>query len=300
MGYTLEQGDQWALAEDLQVLLFDEDLRFFNDVFREEAEFRPNITVVALSQLTVRHCPPGTRGVLMEELIQLKKTMSKSVRDYSREFRTLLRMIPFLEHGENEAVPEADVVRMYRMGMPINWQVEFHRISRGWDLPSMEDQFELIERNEKESELLRGNRNRSTQQQPQQRSNAKKGNDQRPKNDNQGRANKYCGYCKRNKHNNSECFRDPSSPAYPPHNSGGQQSHRQHQQAQAFNGNRRANNSMAAMQEQMEEMAAMMRTLKKRQDDDYAATQFYETPRHHSMASMDDMAAMTIEGAPRM
>ncbi|OWZ16093.1 Pol Polyprotein [Phytophthora megakarya] len=238
----------------------------------------------------------------MDELMQLKKTMSKSVCDYSREFRTLLRMIPFLEHGENEAVPEADVVRMYKMGMPINWQVELHRISRGWDLPSMEAQFELIERNEKESELLRGNRNRNKEQQPQQRSNAKKGNNQGPKNDNQGRANKYCGYCKRNNHNNNECFRDPSSPAYRPRNNsgGGQQPHRHHQPAQSFNGNRRANNSMAAMQEQMEEMAAMMRTLNQRQDDEYAAAQFYETPRHDSMASMEDMAAMTTESAPRM
>ncbi|KAG1699706.1 hypothetical protein DVH05_012598 [Phytophthora capsici] len=71
MGYTLEQGDQWAVAEDLQALLFDEGLRL-------------NITVVTLRQLTTRHCPPGTRGVLMDELMQLKKTMSKSVRDYSR------------------------------------------------------------------------------------------------------------------------------------------------------------------------------------------------------------------------
>ncbi|KAG1691934.1 hypothetical protein DVH05_026094 [Phytophthora capsici] len=52
------------------------------------------------------------------------------------------------------------------------------------------------------------------------------------------------------------------------------------------------------MQEQMDEMAAMMRTLKKRQDDEYAAAKFYETLRHHSMASMEDMAAMTTKGSP--
>lgn len=304
MGYTMEQGDQWALAEDIQVLLFDEDLRFFNDIIREEAEFRPNITVVALRQLTARHCPPGTRGALMDELMQLKKTMNKSVRDYSREFRTLLRMIPFLEHGESEAVPEADVVRMYKAGMPINWQIELHRISRSWDLPSMEAQFELIERNEKESELLRGNRNRNKEQQPQQRSNVKKGNNQRPKNDNQGRANKYCGYCKRNNHNNSECFRDPSSPAYRPRNNSGsghgQQPHRQQQQGRNFNNGRGGPNAMAVMQEQIEEMAAMMRTLKQRQDDEFAAAKFYDAPSRNSMASMEDMAAMSSDGAPRM
>ncbi|KAG1699705.1 hypothetical protein DVH05_012597 [Phytophthora capsici] len=54
------------------------------------------------------------------------------------------------------------------------------------------------------------------------------------------------------------------------------------------------------MQEQMDEMAAMMRTLKTRQDDEYAAAKLYETPRHHSMASMEGMAAMTTEGSSCM
>ncbi|OWZ17661.1 Gag-pol fusion protein [Phytophthora megakarya] len=36
----------------------------------------------------------------------------------------ILRLIPFLEHGENEPMPEADTVRMFRLGMPINWQVK--------------------------------------------------------------------------------------------------------------------------------------------------------------------------------
>ncbi|KAF4142860.1 hypothetical protein GN958_ATG07923 [Phytophthora infestans] len=156
MGYTLDQGDQWAMAEDIQVLLFDESLRFFNDIFREEAEFRPNITLMALRQLTTRHCSPGTCGVLIDELMQLRKKKGTNVKEYSREFRTLLRMFPFLEHGENEAVPEADIVRMYKMDMPVDWQVELHRVSRGWDLPSMEAQFDLIERNERDSEVLRG------------------------------------------------------------------------------------------------------------------------------------------------
>ncbi|KAG6596090.1 Pol Polyprotein [Phytophthora cinnamomi] len=78
MGYTLDQGDQWVLAEDMQILLFEEDQRYFNDIFREEAEFRPNITVIALKQLTARHGPPGTRGVLMDELMQLRKKKGTS------------------------------------------------------------------------------------------------------------------------------------------------------------------------------------------------------------------------------
>ncbi|KAG6610759.1 Pol Polyprotein [Phytophthora cinnamomi] len=39
MGYTIDQGDQWVMAEVIQVLLFDEDLRCFNDIYRDEVEF---------------------------------------------------------------------------------------------------------------------------------------------------------------------------------------------------------------------------------------------------------------------
>ncbi|KAI9984016.1 hypothetical protein PInf_005306 [Phytophthora infestans] len=209
MGYTLDQEDQWEMAEDIQVLLFDQSLRFFNEIFREEAEFRPNITILALTQLTARRCPPGTRGVLMDELMQLQKKKGTPVKEYSREFRTLLRIFPFLEHGENEAVPEADIVRMYKMGMPVDWQVELHRVSRGWDLPSMDAQFELIESNERDSEVLRGQRQRQRDQQRRQRQNERSCNNQRPRNNNQGRNDKYCSFCKRNNHNGNECFRDP-------------------------------------------------------------------------------------------
>ncbi|KAF4127726.1 hypothetical protein GN958_ATG23092 [Phytophthora infestans] len=247
MVYTLDQGDQWAMAEDIQVLLFDENLRFFNDVFREEAEFRPNITLMALRQLTAIHCPPGTRGVLMDELMQLRKKKGTNVREYSREFRTLLRMFPFLEHGENEAVPEADIVRMYKLGMPVDWQVELHH------------------------------------QQPRQRQNERSRNNQRPRNNNQGRNDKYCSFCKRNNHNGNECFRDPASPAYRPRNSGGAQyqPNRNHQTKTFGGGNRNAynntnNSSMTAMQGQIAEMAAMMKTLKQRQDDDSSRHGMYE------------------------
>ncbi|KAG3110467.1 hypothetical protein PI124_g7848 [Phytophthora idaei] len=54
------------------------------------------------------------------------------------------------------------------------------------------------------------------------------------------------------------------------------------------------------MQEQISEMAAMMKTLKKRQDDEFAAAQFYDTSPRNTMASMVEMAVMSLEADPRM
>ncbi|KAF4138882.1 hypothetical protein GN958_ATG11839 [Phytophthora infestans] len=238
MGYTLDQGDQWVMVEDIQVLL-------------KEAEFRPNITLMALKQLTARYCPPGTRGVLMDELMQLRKKRGQIAR-------------------RKRSRAEADIVRMYRLGMPVDWQVELHRVSRGWDLRSMEAQFELIERNERESEVLRG-------------------------------------FCKKNNHNGNECFRDPASPAYRPRNSCGAQyqPNRNHQTKNFGGGSRNAynntnNSSMAAMQGQIAEMAAMMKTLKQRQDDEYAAVQFYDNSLHDTMASRVEMATAPGDCGLRM
>ncbi|KAE8892936.1 hypothetical protein PF005_g11084 [Phytophthora fragariae] len=158
MQYGYESEDQLAFVEDIQLLLFDEDLHFFNDFVREEAQLKPDVAIAGLRHLTTRHCPAGTRGLVMDELTQLKKKRGDTVRQYSSSFRMLLRMIPFLEHGENEAVAEADAVRMYRLGMPVDWQVEVNRISHIWDLASIETQFELIERNERDEAILRNNR----------------------------------------------------------------------------------------------------------------------------------------------
>ncbi|KAF4134711.1 hypothetical protein GN958_ATG15967 [Phytophthora infestans] len=269
MGYTLDQGDQWAMAQDIQVLQFDENLRFFSDIFREEVELQPNITLMALRQLTPRHCPPGTRGVLMDELMQLRKKKGTNVREYNREFRTLLRMFSCSDYGENEAVPEADIVRMYKMGMPVNWQVELHPTSTA--------------------------------------SKREERNNQRPRNNNQGRNDKYCSFCKRNYHNGNKCFRDPASPAYRPRNSSGAQYqlNRNHQTKNFGGGDRNAynnsnNSSMAAMQGQIAEMAAMMKTLKQRQNDEYAAVQFYDYSLHDTMASRAEMATAPGDCEPRM
>ncbi|EGZ08742.1 hypothetical protein PHYSODRAFT_318692 [Phytophthora sojae] len=119
MRYTLSQEDQFALADDMQLLLFEEDLRQFNDVVREEAQNRPDVAVAGIRQLTMRHCPPETRGAPMDELAQLRKKKGVT---------------------------------------PVDCQVEVNRISRRWELSAMEAQFELIERNERDEALLRNSR----------------------------------------------------------------------------------------------------------------------------------------------
>ncbi|OWZ19170.1 hypothetical protein PHMEG_0006611, partial [Phytophthora megakarya] len=78
MRYTHEHDDQLAFVEDIQLLLFDEDLHFFNDFVREEVQLRPDVAVAGLRHLTARHCPAGTRGMLMDELTQLKKVRSNT------------------------------------------------------------------------------------------------------------------------------------------------------------------------------------------------------------------------------
>lgn len=173
----------------------------------------------------------------------------------------------------------------------------------------MEGQFELIERNERDSELLRGSRDRHRDQQPRQCANEKKDNNQRPRNNTQGRSGKYCGFCKRNNHNGTECFRDPTSPAYRPRNNGGgqPQPNRNQPGRNLGGGDNRSgynrynsNASMAAMQEKISDMAAMVKALKRRQDDECAAAQFYDTSPQDTMASMVETTAMMPEADPRM
>ncbi|KAJ8525279.1 hypothetical protein ON010_g15835 [Phytophthora cinnamomi] len=168
-----------------------------------------------------------------------------------------LRVILFLEHGENEAVAEADAVRMYRLGMPIDWQVEVNRISRIWDLESIETQFELIERNEHDDAILRNGRPKRNAPKQQQGSNRNNGTRRQPadprhhQNSTRVAGDKYCDYCKKNNHNDDHCFRNPASPAFRPR--GGNN----------YPGRRtRGPSAMAAMQTQMTEMAAMVTAIK--------------------------------------
>ncbi|OWY92288.1 hypothetical protein PHMEG_00038773 [Phytophthora megakarya] len=151
MGYQNTEEDQFAFVEDLQVLLFDDDLLMFNDVVVEEQLEHVDVAIHSLRRLTMVHCPPGTRTLIIDELTDLRKT--------ARAFRKLNRYLTFID--ENEAIPEADCVRMYKSGMPIEWQIEVSRLSRSWDFAGLEQQFELIERVENEAEALR-NRRRPT------------------------------------------------------------------------------------------------------------------------------------------
>ncbi|KAG6604627.1 Pol Polyprotein [Phytophthora cinnamomi] len=138
-----DEEDQVAFVEDIQVLLFDEDQQQFNDSVTEESILR---LTTALQRLTEIHCPDGTRGVILDKMSVVKKTRGVSVREYIRSIRKLGRMLNYIM--DNEAIPTSDVVRMYKSGMPIHWQIEANRLSRSWEYNDLVHQFELIERNE--------------------------------------------------------------------------------------------------------------------------------------------------------
>ncbi|KAL3664806.1 hypothetical protein V7S43_009986 [Phytophthora oleae] len=121
MGYSQSDDDQLDFVEDIQVLLLhDDDLMMFNDIVGEEQMMTTKVAIHALRRLIVVHCPPRTRALIMAQLVLMKKLRTRSVREYARNFRKLLRMIQFLE--ENEPVLEADVVCMFKNGMPVDWQ----------------------------------------------------------------------------------------------------------------------------------------------------------------------------------
>ncbi|KAJ8558974.1 hypothetical protein ON010_g8474 [Phytophthora cinnamomi] len=156
VGYQSTEEDQFAFVEDLQALLVDDDLLMFNDAVAEEQLDHVDAAIHALRQLTLAHCPPGTRTIIIDELSNLRKTQAMSVREYSRAFKKLNRYITFID--DSEPIPQADCVRIYKNGMPIEWQIEVSRLSRSWDLAGLERQFELIERVEQEGEALRSRR----------------------------------------------------------------------------------------------------------------------------------------------
>ncbi|KAE9019769.1 hypothetical protein PF011_g5690 [Phytophthora fragariae] len=121
MGYSQNDADQLDFVEDVQVLLHDDDLLLFNETVAEEQYVSNNVAIQALRRLTAVHCPPGTRALIMDQLIQTKKTRTMTV--------------------------QADLVRMFKSAMPVDWQLQLNRHARTWDLTSMEAQFEAIERN---------------------------------------------------------------------------------------------------------------------------------------------------------
>ncbi|ETP14887.1 hypothetical protein F441_10210 [Phytophthora nicotianae CJ01A1] len=191
----------------------------------------------------------------MDELVQAKKTRTMTVREYARNFRKLLRMISFVE--ENDPVPEADLTRMSKTGMPNDWQLELNRHARTWDLASMEAKFEAIERNEKEAEVLRSGRSMQRRQGEQQGKPTKTSErhhqgSQQPDRSGKKTARskpKQCTYCNKKGHLDTEYFRNPNSPSYKPRGD-----HAGHQ----------SRNTFAVMQEQVTQMAAMMEAMKKK------------------------------------
>ncbi|DBA01908.1 TPA: hypothetical protein N0F65_005097, partial [Lagenidium giganteum] len=65
-GYGQSDTEQQAFAEDIQLLLFSEDLQMFNDIVYEHNAPSPNRVVVALRVLTSIHYPLGTRGLIVD------------------------------------------------------------------------------------------------------------------------------------------------------------------------------------------------------------------------------------------
>ncbi|OWY90435.1 hypothetical protein PHMEG_00041439, partial [Phytophthora megakarya] len=135
MGNGPNEEDQFSFVEDVQLSLFDENLLRFHDFFVEEQTEQ-------------------TRALIVGELSDLKKLRNKTVRKYTRQFRGLLRMLPFAD--EYDPIADTDLVRMYKDGLPIHWQLEINRLYRTWDLNGMILQWEIIERNEREEEMWRG------------------------------------------------------------------------------------------------------------------------------------------------
>ncbi|ETP46012.1 hypothetical protein F442_07686 [Phytophthora nicotianae P10297] len=263
MGYTHSDEDQLDFVEDVQVLLQDDDLLMFNEIVAEERLTSTNVALQAFRRLTAVHCPPGTRALIMDELVQAKKTRTMTVREYARNFRKLLRMIPFVE--ENDPVPE-DLTRMFKTGMPIDWQLELNRHARTWDLASMEAKFEAIECNERK--VVRSGRSMQRRQgeqqgKPKKTSERHHQGSQQPDRSGKKTARskpKQCTYSNKKGHLDTECFRNPNSPSYKPRGD-----HAGHQSRNAF----------AVMQEQVTQMAAMMDAIKKRQDEEFSAMRFY-------------------------
>ncbi|GMF44513.1 unnamed protein product [Phytophthora fragariaefolia] len=257
-----------------------------------------------IQRLTESHCPDGTRGMILDEMSALKKTRNVSVGEYTRSFRKLGRMLNYIT--DNEAIPTSDVIRMYKNGMPIDWQIEVNRLSRSWEYNDLVHQFELIEGNEQEEEVLRnsgrGSRSRAGQsaQQQQKGKNQERGQAPRQNNQNsqsrgqprQHRNNdnngKYCMFCKRNNHLDAQCFRDPESPAYRPRrpNNRGSGTNKNHNNV--GDGSDRA---FAAMQEQVAEMAPMMQEMKRRQEEELNALRFYR---------QDELSVMTMTSSRRL
>ncbi|GMF54447.1 unnamed protein product [Phytophthora fragariaefolia] len=277
MGYAADdEEDQVAFVEDIQVLLFDEDLQQFNDTVAEESILRPTtVALVALQRLTESHSPDGTRGVILDEMSALTKTRNVSVQEYTRSFRKLGRMLNYIT--DNEAIPTSDVIRMYKNGMPIDWQIEVNRLSRSWEnggRGSYSRAGQSAQQQQKGKSQERGQVSRQNNQNSQSRG-------QPRHHRNNGNNGKYCKFCKRNNHSDAECFRNPVPPAYRPRrpNNRGSGTNKNHN-----NGGGDSDRAFAAMQKQVAEMAAMMQEMKRHQEEELSALR---------LCRQDELSVMT-------
>ncbi|KAG2789594.1 hypothetical protein PC129_g8805 [Phytophthora cactorum] len=149
MGYAAEdEEDQQAFIEDIQVLLFDEDFAAVqrHRGRRESSSYgcRASRTAATNRSSLPRRNPRRDH----RRNDGAKENTHVSVREYTRSFQKLGRMLQYIT--DNEAIPTSDVIRMYKSGMPVEWQIEVNRSSRSWDCRDLVLQFELIERNEQE------------------------------------------------------------------------------------------------------------------------------------------------------
>eukprot|EP00644_Phytophthora_capsici_P017716 jgi/Phyca11/21036/fgenesh1_pg.PHYCAscaffold_80_\ len=83
MRYTLTQEDQFSLADDMQLLLFEEHLRQFNDVVREETQNRPDVAVAGIRQLSMRHCHPAMEERLSEVVAMVQSMKQRQDNEYA-------------------------------------------------------------------------------------------------------------------------------------------------------------------------------------------------------------------------
>ncbi|OWY91549.1 hypothetical protein PHMEG_00039823, partial [Phytophthora megakarya] len=225
------------------------------------------------------HCPPETRALIVGELSDLKTSRNKTVRKYTRQFRGLLRMLPFAD--EYDPIADTDLVRMYKDGLPIHWQLEINRLYRTWDLNGMILQCEIIERNEREEEMLRGRQRGQANKNKPGRASAvmtttatvglidHRDADSKTAPDLQ----KSTASSEKTRSHPGRVLPEPNGSNYRPR--GGQAGPQR-------------DDAIAAMQEQVSQMAAMMEAMKKRQDEKFNAVRLYREDAMNVFAVNND------------
>ncbi|OWZ14798.1 hypothetical protein PHMEG_00011659 [Phytophthora megakarya] len=126
MRYGQDPDNEFAFVEDIQLLIFDEDLNFsttFTPTPRRGDRWPVPSHCTSLPNEHKRSAD-GRANTAQEGLQQDGQAIQRGVLDDPPHDSF------FFENGENEPVSEADTFHMFRLGMPINWRVEINRISR--------------------------------------------------------------------------------------------------------------------------------------------------------------------------